>query len=58
MLTRRKIDSRFLDKWERDVCSGLERGTERPFALVHDDQIQWYLGAHWPAHVDSSAVPC
>ena len=44
MITGRKIDSRFLDKWERDVCSGLERGTGRPFALVHDDQIQGHLG--------------
>ena len=40
MLTRRKIDSRFLEKWERDVCSELECFTGRPFVLVHDDQIQ------------------
>jgi hypothetical protein len=58
MLTGCKIDSRFLDKWERDVSSGLERGTERPFALVHGDQVQWHLGLLWPAHVDSSALPC
>jgi hypothetical protein len=44
MLTGRKIDSRFLDRWKRDVCSGLERGTGRPFALVQDDQVQWHLG--------------
>jgi hypothetical protein len=44
MLAGRKIDSRFLDRWERYVCSGLERGAERPFALVHDDQVQWHLG--------------
>ncbi|WP_165845064.1 hypothetical protein [Candidatus Cryosericum terrychapinii] len=45
MLTGRKIDSRFLDRWERDVCSGLERGTGRRFALVHDDDVQELLGA-------------
>jgi hypothetical protein len=44
MLTGCKIDSRFLDRWERDVRSGLERGTGRPFALVHDDRVQWHLG--------------
>jgi len=44
MLTGRKIDSRFLDRWERDVRFGLERGTGRPFALVHDDQIQGHPG--------------
>jgi hypothetical protein len=44
MLTGRKIDSMFLERWKRDVCSGLERGTGRSFALVHDDQVQWHLG--------------
>jgi hypothetical protein len=29
MLTGRKIDNRFLDKWERDLCSELERDTDR-----------------------------
>jgi len=44
MTTGRKIDSRFLDRWEREVCSALERGTERPFALVHGDWIQGHPG--------------
>jgi hypothetical protein len=44
MLTGCKIDSRFLDRRERDVRSGLERGTERPFVLVHENQVQWHLG--------------
>lgn len=38
MLTGRKIDDRFLDRWKRDLCSELERSTGRPFALVHDDR--------------------
>ncbi len=38
MFTGRMIDDRFLDRWERDLCSGLERSTGRPFALVRDNQ--------------------
>lgn len=37
MLTGRQIDSRFLDRWERDVCASLQRNTGRPFMLVRDD---------------------
>lgn len=44
MLTGRKIDSRFLDRWERDVYSGLEPGTGCPSALVHDVQVREHLG--------------
>ena len=39
MLTGRKIDDRFLDNWERDLCSELERDTGRPFALVRGDRL-------------------
>ncbi|MHB8071907.1 MAG: hypothetical protein ACYDHF_08185 [Candidatus Cryosericum sp.] len=37
MLTGRQIDSRFLDRWERDVCASLQRNTGRPYMLVRDD---------------------
>lgn len=38
MLTGRKIDDRFLDRWERNLCSELERSTGRPFSLIRDDR--------------------
>jgi hypothetical protein len=36
MLSGRKIDERFLDRWERDVCFGLQHCTGRPFVALRD----------------------
>lgn len=40
MLSGCRIDSKFLKRWERYVCVGLEHGTGRPFSLIHSDQLQ------------------
>ncbi len=37
MLTGRKIDDRFLDRWEHRICARVEHDTGRPFMLVRDE---------------------